>query len=231
MKQYGTDGKLGEVDFEILKVDFGWEYSTEVTTPTTRRRHASRAESIPSPASPASTRPTRRKAGKQTPIKKTRSGRTIKIPQVDGASDSEPETIPQFDGHNGPPQQNIPNYGTVPSSGGFFVADQQNQNTGPFTGVIPILMPPGRSFIFTSDFLHSALSELSKVPAKYYAVPSLIPILRPPTTLSLLRLSCRVPSIFETTDFFIARIQLFLTVDSNDFLLHLLIKSFESLAE
>ena len=164
MKQYGTEGKLGEVDFEILKVDFGWEYSTEVTTPTTRRRHASRAESIPSPASPASTRPTRRKAGKQTPIKKTRSGRTIKIPQVDGASDSEPETIPQFDGHNGPPQQNLPNYGTDPSSG-FFVADQQNQNTGPFTGVIPILMPPGRSFIFTS-------------------VSSLIPILRLPIKLS-----------------------------------------------
>ena len=144
---------------EILKVDFGWEFaSTEttqapITPPSTRRRHASRPESIPSPVSPRSS--TRRKVEKPAEqIKKTRSGRTIKIPQVDGVSDteSEPETIPQFDGHNGQQQQQQAghrgNYGNE-QSGGYFVGEQTTPQThhhqnGPFPGVIPILMPPGR---------------------------------------------------------------------------------------
>ena len=180
LKQYGQEDKFGEVDIEILKTDFGWDYSSPVnvseqqqqplapptTPPATRRRHASKAESIPSPVSPRSSS-RNRKVEKQsmTPVKKTRSGRTIKIPQVDGVPDTDSEaesSVPQFDGHNGPPQQpqqqpqqappsqHRVNYGNE-QSGGYFVGEQTPQQphhhqNGPYPGVIPILMPPGRIF-------------------------------------------------------------------------------------
>lgn len=117
-----------------------------------------------------------RDAKKTETPKKTRSGRTVKIPQVDGydissnspSSSSSDEssvisevgalrTIPQFDGPTGGPmsgqghsgqggQQPQPGtaYGNnqptqINQSSSFYIGDQ-NQT---FSGVIPILMPPG----------------------------------------------------------------------------------------
>ena len=121
-------------------------------------------------------REAKKKTSEETP-KKTRSGRTVKIPQVDGfdgssnsssSSDESSEVseillrkIPQFDGPTGGPmpghsgqgggqqQQQQPTgtaYGNnqptqINQSSSFYIGDQ-NQT---FSGVIPILMPPGRN--------------------------------------------------------------------------------------
>ena len=79
---------------------------------------------------------------------KTRSGRRVKVPQLDGNADSSDEStsrsgmevdLPQTDGANDAPRQQLPQmYHQIPPA-----QRQHNGNTHSSPTVIPILMPPG----------------------------------------------------------------------------------------
>ena len=152
LSQYGKDDKFEELDMTILAGDFGWNFNKSRSNDTSKvnkkpvTQQAKTDIEKAKPLTPTLTRQ-RRSSKKQSTPKKTRSGRTIKIPQVDGNADSsgseiddKNHKIPQFDGQNdGQYSTDSGNAGQPQSNqSSYYIGDNQS-----FSGVIPILMPPG----------------------------------------------------------------------------------------
>ena len=162
LSQYGKDdSSFSELDLSILSGDFGWNFTQPVKVNKTIKGQSGNANQAKpdveknSPKQVTTTVTRQRRSStktKQSTPKKTRSGRTIKIPQVDGIenstesdsstseeiTDAKISRIPQFDGQTDG-QYNTESSGQPQSnSSSYYIGENQN-----FSGVIPILMPPG----------------------------------------------------------------------------------------
>ncbi|CAG5105488.1 Oidioi.mRNA.OKI2018_I69.chr1.g2170.t3.cds [Oikopleura dioica] len=140
LKRYNEPEKFDELELEVIENEYQWSYP---------KRKVSKRRTPTKPKKPVSPPKQTRRCQKKAENLKTRSGRRVKVPQLDGNADSSDESssrsgmevdLPQTDGLNDAPRQP-----QVPPMYHQQMAQNQHQpngNTHSRPTVIPILMPP-----------------------------------------------------------------------------------------
>ena len=157
-QKYRKEGKFEDLDMKILNENYEWKYSNseirrsktkrQPTTPSKQQLSKSSPSRSSRPSTPSKSTP---KSTRRTPQKGklvTRSGRKVKVPQLDGINDDSDDgsdstgelvvPIPQLDGSDrGQSQGQAYNQNQMQPGVQMYAVNQGN------SGVIPIIMPPG----------------------------------------------------------------------------------------